>query len=73
VDHLRGLKENVIMGRLIPAGTGLEYYRNFKLLTEVEPRPAEPPMVIEGEGGEAALPAAPGAAADLLDEDEART
>ena len=23
VDHLRGLKENVIMGRLIPAGTGL--------------------------------------------------
>ncbi len=28
VDHLRGLKENVIMGRLIPAGTGMEYYRN---------------------------------------------
>ncbi len=27
VDHLRGLKENVIMGRLIPAGTGLEKYR----------------------------------------------
>ena len=37
VDHLRGLKENVIMGRLIPAGTGLEFYRNFKLLTEAEP------------------------------------
>ena len=36
VDHLRGLKENVIMGRLIPAGTGLDYYRNFKLLTEPE-------------------------------------
>ncbi len=28
IDHLRGLKENVIMGRLIPAGTGMEYYRN---------------------------------------------
>jgi DNA-directed RNA polymerase subunit beta' len=28
VDYLRGLKENVIMGRLIPAGTGMEYYRN---------------------------------------------
>jgi DNA-directed RNA polymerase subunit beta' len=38
VDYLRGLKENVIMGRLIPAGTGLEYYRNVELLTE-EPEP----------------------------------
>ena len=27
VDHLRGLKENVTMGRLIPAGTGFDYYR----------------------------------------------
>ncbi len=27
VDDLRGLKENVIMGRLIPAGTGLPQYR----------------------------------------------
>jgi DNA-directed RNA polymerase subunit beta' len=31
VDYLRGLKENVIMGRLIPAGTGMEYYRNIKV------------------------------------------
>ncbi|MEJ7712874.1 MAG: hypothetical protein WKF84_24285 [Pyrinomonadaceae bacterium] len=31
IDHLRGLKENVIMGRLIPAGTGMEFYRNVKL------------------------------------------
>jgi DNA-directed RNA polymerase subunit beta' len=31
VDSLRGLKENVIMGRLIPAGTGLARYRNLKL------------------------------------------
>lgn len=30
VDHLRGLKENVIMGRLIPAGTGSPYYRGLK-------------------------------------------
>ena len=28
VDHLKGLKENVIMGRLIPAGTGLKEYRD---------------------------------------------
>ena len=31
VDYLRGLKENVIMGRLIPAGTGMRYYRNIKV------------------------------------------
>jgi DNA-directed RNA polymerase subunit beta' len=31
VDHLRGLKENVIMGRLIPAGTGMKGYRNMKI------------------------------------------
>jgi DNA-directed RNA polymerase subunit beta' len=31
VDYLRGLKENVIMGRLIPAGTGMEFYRNVKI------------------------------------------
>jgi DNA-directed RNA polymerase subunit beta' len=31
VDFLRGLKENVIMGRLIPAGTGLKKYRDVAL------------------------------------------
>jgi DNA-directed RNA polymerase subunit beta' len=31
VDYLRGLKENVIMGRLVPAGTGMEYYRQVKI------------------------------------------
>ncbi len=30
VDYLRGLKENVIMGRLIPAGTGAKVYRDLK-------------------------------------------
>jgi hypothetical protein len=35
VDHLRGLKENVIMGRLIPAGTGMEFYRKIKIPDEV--------------------------------------
>ena len=34
VDHLRGLKENVIMGRLIPAGTGMAYYRSVKIAGE---------------------------------------
>jgi len=43
VDYLRGLKENVIMGRLIPAGTGMEYYRRVKIagedVVEEEPLP----------------------------------
>jgi len=46
VDYLRGLKENVIMGRLIPAGTGLERYRNIDLLTQ--PPEMEGPMIPEG-------------------------
>ena len=43
VDYLRGLKENVIMGRLIPAGTGLEYYRHVKIAGEdvVEEEPMQ--------------------------------
>lgn len=32
VDYLRGLKENVIMGRIIPAGTGFPKYRNYELV-----------------------------------------
>ena len=36
IDGLRGLKENVIVGRLIPAGTGLEYYRSVELSPELE-------------------------------------
>jgi DNA-directed RNA polymerase subunit beta' len=34
VDYLRGLKENVIMGRLIPAGTGMDYYHQVKIAGE---------------------------------------
>jgi DNA-directed RNA polymerase subunit beta' len=33
VDELRGLKENVIIGKLIPAATGLRSYRNIELIT----------------------------------------
>ncbi|MBL9044811.1 MAG: DNA-directed RNA polymerase subunit beta' [Myxococcales bacterium] len=40
VDYLRGLKENVIMGRLIPAGTGIPTYRRLSLnVTVDEPAP----------------------------------
>jgi DNA-directed RNA polymerase subunit beta' len=55
VDYLRGLKENVIMGRLIPAGTGMEFYHNIKLTEQMVPM--EPP---ETNGGE------PDLEADLL-------
>jgi DNA-directed RNA polymerase subunit beta' len=52
VDHLRGLKENVIMGRLIPAGTGMEYYRRVKIAGEdiTEEEAVEEPEVSIAEG-----------------------
>jgi DNA-directed RNA polymerase subunit beta' len=34
VDFLRGLKENVIIGHLIPAGTGMSHYRKLRLEAE---------------------------------------
>ena len=40
-DHLRGLKENVILGRLIPAGTGLARYRNLGIQVEGEEEETE--------------------------------
>ncbi len=56
-DELRGLKENVIVGRLIPAGTGLAYHRMRKdnaagidLASSQEI--IEPPVVVEASGGE---------------------
>jgi DNA-directed RNA polymerase subunit beta' len=45
-DELRGLKENVIVGRLIPAGTGLAYHRIRKRQAET-PAFAETPAVVE--------------------------
>jgi DNA-directed RNA polymerase subunit beta' len=44
VDHLRGLKENIIVGRLVPAGTGFPKYHDFHMEEEpmvVEPEPEE--------------------------------
>ena len=37
-DHLMGLKENVILGKLIPAGTGLDRYRNIRVEPTAEAR-----------------------------------
>src|SRR5208282_2622538 len=41
VDYLRGFKENVIMGHIIPAGTGYQLHRRVELKPLVEPPPAE--------------------------------
>ena len=45
VDHLRGLKENVIIGKLIPAGTGMSCYR------EITVERAEQPEAVSDEAG----------------------
>jgi DNA-directed RNA polymerase subunit beta' len=49
IDSLRGFKENVIMGHIIPAGTGFDYHRKvqLKMLVEMsdEPEPEEPAVV----------------------------
>jgi DNA-directed RNA polymerase subunit beta' len=47
VDHLRGLKENVTMGRLIPAGTGFEWYRHVRIPADEPPPPPAPPQPAE--------------------------
>jgi DNA-directed RNA polymerase subunit beta' len=47
IDHLRGLKENVTMGRLIPAGTGFEWYRNVRIPADEPPPPPAPPQPTE--------------------------
>jgi DNA-directed RNA polymerase subunit beta' len=61
IDYLRGLKENVIMGRLIPAGTGLDQYRklDIKMSEEVTaelPSPEALAVDVTLEAEVAALP-----------------
>ena len=49
VDPLIGLKENVIIGKLIPAGTGMKRYRSVKIDTELQEEYMSEDMY--GEGG----------------------
>ena len=49
VDNLEGLKENVIVGKLIPAGTGIKMYKDFKYKLEVPIHKEEPLEVLEQE------------------------
>jgi len=46
-DRLRGFKENVIMGHIIPAGSGFEYHRKVKLKPLVELPEEEQPAALE--------------------------
>ncbi|HXI13024.1 MAG TPA: DNA-directed RNA polymerase subunit beta' [Thermoanaerobaculia bacterium] len=52
VDYLRGLKENVIVGRLIPAGTGMPTYRDV-FLEKDEPKPMDLEEALRQEDEEA--------------------
>lgn len=45
-DYLRGLKENIIMGRLVPAGTGLGVYKKWRVV--VEDTASEPASFLPG-------------------------
>jgi len=51
IDRLIGLKENVIIGKLIPAGTGMRRYRNVKLSTDKEEHVDYVPNVSEEAAG----------------------
>ena len=49
VDELKGLKENVILGKLIPAGTGAKQYSDIEIMLEKEYMADEPSEVLEKE------------------------
>ena len=69
VDPLIGLKENVIIGKLIPAGTGMKRYRDVKLNTDLE---EEEPEISEEEENDEELTEVQEKVfeEDLLDEEE---
>jgi len=69
VDHLIGLKENVLIGKLIPAGTGMKQYRSVKLDTDYA---MEDEIILGGEEGEnvTAEDDAPEEAPEVYDIDE---
>ena len=55
VDHLVGLKENVIIGKHIPAGTGMKKYRDVRINTDIQPEDElnlDEEIDLEGEGEE---------------------
>ena len=59
VDHLRGLKENVIMGRLVPSGTGMARYHKIGIQIDA------PEELLEGPEEEVSTVAAPPVSAEV--------
>ena len=56
IDRLRGLKENVIMGRLIPAGTGLTGYRSVRVqINDGKASEANPEATVAAEAAATAV------------------
>ena len=55
-DELQGLKENVIMGHLIPAGTGLAKYQRLRVTKKTPPIPEEEAVEVEDTAAEGAKP-----------------
>jgi DNA-directed RNA polymerase subunit beta' len=72
IDYLRGLKENVIVGRLIPAGTGLAVYRKIKIEGEDAPEEIIPEVEylsgVPGFGEEMPMDYPPGFSEELPSE-----
>ena len=70
IDPLIGLKENVIIGQLIPAGTGLRRYRGVKLDTDakIEMKKAEEAMAAKAAEEEAKVAAPEEEPAEASDE-----
>jgi DNA-directed RNA polymerase subunit beta' len=75
IDPLLGLKENVIIGKLVPAGTGMSRYRNIKISTVGEPE--HPPQdttengpLPEGESQEVNSLVEDGIYREIVDEEE---
>ena len=52
VDTLRGLKENVIMGRIIPSGTGLDRYKDVTIATSTDKAQTETEVEAAAGGNE---------------------
>jgi len=61
VDHLLGLKENVIIGKLIPAGTGMDRYGNIEVEAQTETEETEATQ-------ETSAPAAEDSSEDYIDD-----
>jgi DNA-directed RNA polymerase subunit beta' len=54
-DYLRGLKENIVMGRLIPAGTGIHHFSDL-LVVNPDPEPEIPETGDESQPQEKSAP-----------------